>query len=79
MRLLITLAICAALAGCAHGRKCDIDGDGDRFDEADFEAFRAAFGTERGSEGYNPKADMNRDGLVAGDDFEAYIAECDRG
>lgn len=79
MRLLIAIASCVALFGCAHHHPCDIDGDGDQFDEADFEAFRKAFGTERGSNGYNPKADMNRDGLVAGDDFSAYIAECDRG
>lgn len=78
MRLLVSLAICAVLSGCAHGARCDIDGDGDQFDEADFDAFRQAFGTEKGSSGYNRKADMNRDGMVSGSDFEAYIAECDQ-
>lgn len=46
----------------------DVNGD-NSVNVADFLALRSAFGTTRGSAGYNPMADLNEDGAVGIADF----------
>lgn len=46
----------------------DVNGD-NSVNLADFLALRAAFGTTRGTAGYNPMADLNEDGRIGIPDF----------
>ena len=72
--LVLLVVSVISISGVAAAADCDVNQDGS-VDVADAEAVKASAMTQEGDSDFDPRADLNQDGIVSTSDF-AIILGC---